>query len=65
MSFFEQSAWFWAGMVAVAVIIAISGLAAFVGGNGRIYEDIQIAAALVCVGSIFRWAILRERVSKK
>ena len=60
-TFLEQSPWFWIGMLAFGVILATGGLAAFAGGDGRIYEDIMGASAVVCVVCIFRWAILRER----
>jgi hypothetical protein len=56
-----QVPWFWAGTAALAVILIASGVAAVVHGGGQIFEYVQLAAAIVCAGSFFRWAILRDR----
>jgi hypothetical protein len=64
----SPASWFWAGVIAFVVILAVEGFTVVRHGNARIFgtaqiaTDILIAAAFVCVGAFFRWAVLRERL---
>jgi len=57
----QQARWFWTGVVALVMILAAGGIAAVGHGDAQVLKGVQIAAAVICVGSFFRWAVLRER----
>jgi hypothetical protein len=57
----QQAHWFWAGVTAFVVILGVGVVAATGSGDAKALADIEIVAAIVCGGSFFRWAILRDR----
>lgn len=63
----QPAGWYWVGVIAFAVMLAIWGVSLLTHGNTRILGTSEIergaviAAAFIGFGSFARWAVLRER----